>query len=210
MLDILLPENCVLCGQPPRSLCASCFGSLTPQPLWQQLENVSLCHSGALEQSTLAILRAFKDDFRTGLAKHLASLLTPAMNAAIERYGWPDVFVVPPSPLNSWRRRGFVPMHVILRRAGINPYRALARSPQFLGLFRRRRDQRGLTIEQRALNVAGAFRPRHNLAGARVMLVDDVVTTGATLVEAARVLKSAGASVVCAVALVRVAPRREK
>jgi predicted amidophosphoribosyltransferase len=210
MLDVLLPENCVLCGLPPRNLCSACLETLTPQPQWQRLDNLWLCHAGAPEQPTLVMIRAFKDEFRTGLSKHLARLVAPAVHAATERFGRPDAFVVPPSPLSSWRRRGFVPMHVILRRVGITPYRALARSPEVLGLFRRRRDQRGLTIEQRALNVAGAFRPRHNLAGARVMIVDDVVTTGATLAEAVRALEFAGASVVCAVAMVRVAPRRKK
>jgi predicted amidophosphoribosyltransferase len=61
-------------------------------------------------------------------------------------------------------------------------------------------DQAGLTATARAANLSGALHSRLDLRGHRVVLVDDVITTGATLTEAARALRAAGAEVqACAV-----------
>jgi predicted amidophosphoribosyltransferase len=56
-------------------------------------------------------------------------------------------------------------------------------------------DQAGLSAMDRALNLAGAMESRLDLRGRRVIVVDDVITTGATLAEAARALRAAGADV---------------
>ncbi|MEP6797352.1 MAG: phosphoribosyltransferase family protein, partial [Lapillicoccus sp.] len=72
-------------------------------------------------------------------------------------------------------------------------------------------DQAGLGQEARARNLAGAYAVRSartpGLVGRRVVLVDDVMTTGATLVEAARALRAAGAVVEAAVTLAATARR---
>jgi predicted amidophosphoribosyltransferase len=65
--------------------------------------------------------------------------------------------------------------------------------------------QAGLPLSQRFRNVEGAFRVRRPEAvkGARVLLVDDVLTTGATCSEAAKVLKEAGAAAVAVAVVAR-------
>jgi len=63
---------------------------------------------------------------------------------------------------------------------------------------RRVADQAGLTATDRAANLTGALQARLDLHGVRVIIVDDVVTTGATLAEAARALRAAGAEVLAA------------
>ena len=60
---------------------------------------------------------------------------------------------------------------------------------------RRVADQSGLDAAGRSANLAGALRASSDLSGVPVVVVDDVVTTGATLVEAARALRDAGALV---------------
>lgn len=109
-----------------------------------------------------------------------------------------------------------VPMYWTRRiRRGTNSAEILAKSLQGLlglagrrGVLRRRRNtlpQAALSSRQRFKNVRGAFAvpARYNLDGMRVLLVDDILTTGATCSEAAGVLKRAGAAVVAAAVIAR-------
>jgi predicted amidophosphoribosyltransferase len=72
---------------------------------------------------------------------------------------------------------------------------------------RRVRDSAGLDAAQRRTNLAGRYRARPGAPGARLVLVDDVVTSGATLTEAARALRAAGEHLVLA-AVVAATPRQ--
>ena len=67
------------------------------------------------------------------------------------------------------------------------------------GLVRTRAtgEQSRMTHDERARNVKGAFACDRRLTGQRIVVVDDVMTTGATLKELAKVLKNAGAASVC-------------
>jgi predicted amidophosphoribosyltransferase len=112
--------------------------------------------------------------------------------------------VVPvPSSRSALRRRGFAVTDLLARRAGARPRRLLIPDRAAGG------DQRELGIDDRARNVRGTMRARE-ADGARVVLVDDVVTTGATLTEAARTLRAAGAQVVGAVTVASTPRRRSE
>ncbi|HET8550781.1 MAG TPA: ComF family protein [Bryobacteraceae bacterium] len=114
-----------------------------------------------------------------------------------------------PMPLHWMRRwqRGFNQAELLarglVRPLGAPVLKALARA-------RATRPQAGLTRAQRRANVSGSFRLRERagLSGAHVLLVDDVMTTGATLSAAASVLKHAGARRVTAATVAR-ADRRK-
>jgi predicted amidophosphoribosyltransferase len=90
-------------------------------------------------------------------------------------------------------------MVILLRRAGYRRARLLLHAPGV-----QLRDQRGLTSSERIRNVSGSLRASPRAAGKRVIIVDDVVTTGATVSEAVRALEDAGAQVVCVVTVTRV------
>ncbi|HTM21446.1 MAG TPA: phosphoribosyltransferase family protein [Kofleriaceae bacterium] len=142
-------------------------------------------------------VRRLKFGRRTEVARALAPLLAPALAEAAAGC---DLIV--PVPLH-WRRlaaRGFNQAALLLAQAG----RRLELPVDRLSLRRRRATapQTGLDARARRRNVDGAFAvaPRRagRLAGRRILLFDDVVTTGATLAAAAEALRGAGAAEVTA------------
>jgi ComF family protein len=146
------------------------------------------------------LVHALKFRGVTAVAPALAALMAPA--ARDDRLG-ADLIV--PVPLSGLRRR--------LR--GYNQSEALASAlgrelglPVLPGALRRRRhgapQARSASAEERRRNVAGAFQARgEELAGRRVLLVDDVTTTGATLGACAAALREGGAARVWALAFAR-------
>jgi ComF family protein len=149
------------------------------------------------------LIHLFKYTGVTTLAKPLGAMLTRALPRD-EQF---DVIV--PMPLHWLRRwrRGFNQSEllagVVGRRSGIAVSDAMTRR-------RSTNPQAGLTGAQRRLNVSGAFavRKRPHIEGRRVLLVDDVFTTGATAAAAAAALRRAGATRVSVLALARVDRRK--
>lgn len=196
-LTFWLPLACAGCGALDESLCSGCRRALAAAPVQRQVGQGMpvLC---ALDFSGVParVLRALKEDGRTSLARDLAPALADVLRAAAVS----GALVVPvPSSAAAFRRRGYRPVELLVRRAGWHPERVLRvrRTPA---------DQRGLDRIARQQNVGGAFAAR-SVVGRRVVVVDDVVTTGATLIEATRALRAAGAAEVRAVALAYT-PRR--
>ncbi|MGI9384426.1 MAG: ComF family protein [Methyloligellaceae bacterium] len=127
-------------------------------------------------------------------------------HAASELLADADVLIpVPLARLRLWRRRF---NQSALLAAGVARLSGVRTDPFLLERVRRTASQVGLTVEQRRRNVAGAFAvhaPRRpELAGRNVVLVDDVITTGATANACARALRRAGAARVDVLALARV------
>jgi len=181
-LGLVFPTWCAGCDEPDVSLCAGCRAALTPVGLSRRLEDGTQVRSAVPFAGPAArILRAFKEDGRTSLARALG----PALAASIP---WDGVIVAVPSSRAALRRRGYPIAELLARRGGLDPVRALRVAGDVA-------DQRGLGRSARARNVAGSLRAR-GAEGLRVVIVDDVVTTGATLREAARALRAGGATVV--------------
>ncbi|WEK13823.1 MAG: phosphoribosyltransferase family protein [Candidatus Microbacterium phytovorans] len=197
-LALLFPVWCAGCDRPDRALCDGCREALVADgratvPVAALDAGVTVVAAYEFDGVTARVIRALKEEGRTGLAAPLG--------AALRRHLPIDAAVVPvPSSRAAMRRRGYAPVELIVRGAGRRPLRLL--SPA-----RATSDQRGLDRRARAENVIGAFRARGPAAGQRVVVVDDVVTTGATLAEAVRALREAGADVVGGVA-VAATPRR--
>lgn len=105
-----------------------------------------------------------------------------------------EVIVAVPSSAKSFAKRGFVPAQVIANRLAKNL--RLRTASKALLLTRSASDQAGLDQESRATNLVGAMAASASIKGKRVLLVDDIVTTGSSLIEAARAITAAGAQVV--------------
>lgn len=112
----------------------------------------------------------------------------------------PVLYVPVPSSRRGYRARGYRPVDRVLGRTGriATPALAYLRQPS---------DQIGLDADERAANMRGSMRTTRRVAGRTVILIDDVCTTGATLTEAATVLRDAGARRVSA-AVIAATPLR--
>ncbi|MFV0374940.1 ComF family protein [Microbacterium sp.] len=181
-LALVFPVSCAGCDEPDVELCAGCRDRLVGARQVRRLPSGLEVHSAAVFTGVVArVLRAFKEEGRTALARPLGeALATVVCDDA--------VVVAVPSSRAALRRRGHAVAELLARRGGLRPARVL-RS------VRSTADQRGLRRRERAENVAGSLEAVR-IRGARVVIVDDVVTTGATLDEAARALRAAGAEVV--------------
>jgi ComF family protein len=118
-----------------------------------------------------------------------------------------DIDLIVPVPLHRWRllRRGFNQSALIAKRLAILANRPWA--PGILLRHRATKSQQGLGAISRLANVkASAFRVRRpgQVAGARILLVDDVLTTGATVAACTTALRRAGAAAVDVLTLARV------
>lgn len=212
-LDLLLPQRCAGCGLTGGQLCAACGAALTgparlrpPRPAPPGLPPpwaVAL-YAGAVRQ----LIVAHKEHGRAGLARPLGAALARAVLAAAGGAGSTTLLVPVPSSRASVRRRGADPTLRIALAAAREAGRlgVPAHCVRALAHTRRVADQAGLDAERRTANLAGALTARRDLRGARVVVVDDVITTGATVTEATRALRAAGAEVTAA-AVVAATPR---
>jgi len=147
----------------------------------------------------VAVLR-YKERGRHDLADPLAALLAGAA-AGLVAPG--TVFVPVPSSRAAARRRGGDHVHRLARRAG---RRLGVPIVPALRLVRAVRDSAGLGAGERHANLSGAMAARPAMPGAAAVIVDDIVTSGATLAESIRALRSAG-WLVAGAATVAVTPR---
>ena len=229
-MDLLYPRQCVGCGgsspETFRYICWDCwsdaslveppFCSLCGDPVAGAVEHGFVCYSCSAQRPAFDAarsaarydgvvgesLRMLKYEKALWIAPDMAELLHRCLEAEYPGQ-WFDFIV--PVPLHHVRRRG----------RGYNQSAVLARElsrrigrPVQPGMLRRIRPtatQTNLTAADRQSNVASAFQYRRKewLAGRRVLLVDDVMTTGATVNACAKALKKGGAESVHVVTVAR-------
>src|SRR5438045_1365250 len=204
LANVLFGGSCFLCrGAARELLCSACDADLPrlAQPLCPrcalrsphgELCGRCLSQTPAYDATRAALAYEFPADALVQALKFRGELALAPLLAALlaERVRVERVDLVVPVPLSAER----------LRRRGYNQAVEIARhvpgGTLELGLCERTRDappQMELPYEARQRNVRGAFRCRRPLGGATVAVVDDVMTTGATLDEMARTLKRSGA-----------------
>lgn len=109
-----------------------------------------------------------------------------------------DMVVSVPTDAARRKQRGFdIPESIFSQALAVKG----AWQPQVLARIRATAPQYGLAPDKRRSNVRGCFAVQGDVRGAKILLVDDILTTGATLDEAAKILKQAGAKSVYALTL---------
>jgi ComF family protein len=206
----LLGESCLGCGERPAKsgLCAGCRAALPRLPesvcavCAEPVFGADRCgacvtHPPAFVRTVAARvytfpldawIRALKYRGHLPAARALAGLLADALRFA----ALPDLLIPMPLSPARQRERGFNQALEIARQ--LPPHLAGPLDTRVLLRARDTEAQAALSIEDRRRNVKGAFRAVRTLSGARVALLDDVMTTGATADAAASALREAGAA----------------
>jgi ComF family protein len=191
-------------GRGARLLCAQCREVLVaPLPDgWREscrLEGNGMPRYARLPYEGPAgeAVRLLKFGGKGRLASLLAASVAPLARELKAAYGLDTLVPVPLHPVRR-RERRFNQAEEIGRPAARAA--ALAFRPRGLARTKYTRPQVELTGDERLANVRGAFAAREGFTGRRVVLLDDVITTGATVRECGRALREAGAAAVVALA----------
>ena len=200
LLDLLLPGSCGGCAAPGPGWCSGCAARLGPLR-WPMLPGgPPVVAAGRYRGPLRTAVLAYKERGRRDLAGPLAALLAPALAQAA---GSAQAWLVPaPSRPAAARARGGD--HVLRLCRRLARADAGLRVAPALRLGRRARDSVGLDAAARVANLAGQLRVDATAlppAQATVILVDDVVTTGATLRACRAALVNANRNVTAAVVL---------
>ncbi len=227
--ELLWPTRCVACDMPGELLCEGCreqlpwirqqyacpicgapFGWLTCTACEGGWESRSSVCALGFEQISSQMVACLKDRSEIRLAKINAAAMVTALD---EASSWPandgasrfdvhaiDAVCFVPATASAFARRGYDHMELVAQEiAGLlclPLHDVLARSPAS--------DQRELGRGERVQNLAGTVRTVDDVSGMRLLLVDDVITTGASMRESTRVLLARGARDVTCCALARV------
>lgn len=210
--DLAWGGSCAGCGRPGPVCCPTCADAvraLVPRPLPEVAGCPATWARGDYAEELRAVILACKERQGLGLVPLLGELVLGSAAALLrERWAGGPLLLVPvPSARATVAERGFDLTWMLARRTarrlgrlglGVRPRRALV-------LAGDSRDQVGLGVADRAANRRRSMRALPGEPG-QVVLIDDIVTTGATLSDAARALTRAGHRVLGA-AVVAATPR---
>jgi ComF family protein len=195
LLAFLLPDACLSCGDPlqdrERNLCPVCRGSLAARLRTVPLPGAVALYALPFDGPARALVHALKYEGRACAADELAAAVGPVIGPLVR--GAVDAIVPVPLHAVRLRERGFNQAELIARR--LAPFVGAPVETAWLRRVLPTRTQTDLPRRDRLANVRLAFAAGDGpAAGMRTLLVDDVVTTGATLTAAAAALERAGAA----------------
>ena len=189
LLNFFLPTPCISCEIPGSPFCLKCQASFSTRPEPSNrldIQGFAFCEYGELSAK---IINAIKESGQTSLIGPVAGLMAK---------DWPKEFSKPtlipiPSSSKNYRKRGY--QHILKLTAALEKRIPEAKSVSLLRSVRDREDQASLTPADRLTNLQGAFSV--DLRGFKpgespIVLVDDVITSGATVQAAQRTLEEAG------------------
>ena len=193
-----------MCDAPGPNLCLDCYFVLEPKPHYFQRGPVHGLAATRYSPEVSNILVAFKDRGQFALARELGQLMEPLAQellALSELSGASGSCYLAPAPsrIQNFAKRGFQPSLLLARQLVKKVPNAKVLNCLLLssGVL----DQVGLSSAERISNLEGSMRLNQSVSGKTVFLVDDVVTTGATITEAWKTLSLGGAIVLGALVI---------
>lgn len=194
MVHVLVGTRCVACDNAALGLCRDCAHRLRPRPRVVRERPCRVAAAGEYDGPLREAIIAWKEHGRFTVERQLAHLVAASV-LALDVDGAIALVPIPSRP-DRRRARGADVVADLTRRSA-----ALLRTVDVdasvvpsLAFVKRVRDQAGLAAAARADNVRGSLAARR-VPPSPVVLVDDIVTTGATLTEAVRALDAAGAGI---------------
>ncbi len=211
ILDILWPKKCINCGKEGKYLCEDCFAliDILRDPPMRKLRYINGVHYATSYQDKLvkASIRLYKYNRIKGLSEIMTSLIIAHFqlsdNLALSSLDT----IISPVPLHKskLKARGFNQAEEIAKHLAISLN--LLFVPDILIKTKKTPAQMSLNKKERGKNVIGSFmvnpKKREKIANKKIFLVDDVLTTGATLQECARILKQNNVSEVWGIVVAR-------
>ena len=185
LLDLFLPAKCLFCDELGDRVCATCTLNVGSSPRIVYRDGLIGFSATDYNSASQKLLRSYKELGES----ELASLIAESMFPLLRCFEQPPDFLVPmPSNRSSLRERGFNPAELLARELsvrlpGVSWVNTLSR-------VRETKDQSKLNPSERRANQAGSMLSK--VGSGRIILVDDVVTTGATLLTAKQTLENAG------------------
>jgi len=206
LVELIFPSRCIACSQLGISICSSCRKNWHPHIYHRELKVLGNRYPviSAIEYSPIAsrVLLRSKEANQGAADQLLISAIAYSLRYFTKKYGTGDLVAIP-SRKSATRKRGRDFMQEITKSvATLEKLNTL----EILQHQRAVQDQSRLNSHQRTSNIAGALSTSIDFPSSAgqgnigpLIIVDDLVTTGATLVEAIRALRTAGFMVIGAV-----------
>jgi ComF family protein len=191
LVDLIFPSRCAVCDRAGKNLCLECKNLLWIEPREFALSGLAVHTVIKYSDETSRLLVSLKEKGQFALVAELAQMLRPVIENLPASESNSYLVPAPSSPEN-FSKRGFHPM-LLLAQAVASKHPSL-KVLNCLRFSRRVKDQVGLTEPERLANLSFSMELNQSITGRVCYLLDDVVTTGATALEAARVLRFGGAT----------------
>jgi ComF family protein len=211
LLNLFLPSACIFCKSPDSNICPECLQKIELAPRAVNRFGINGYASCVYSTAVAKLISEFKESQQTSLAKVIA----PAMAQALLNFDLENCSLLPmPSKRESFAKRGFEPAAVLanaIARQFAKEHKALIPVQKILNHSSRVADQASLSGQDRRTNLIGSMVARSRLPGRnlsqRVILIDDIVTTGSTFAEAKRCLTEIGVQVLGFVTFAETLPK---